>query len=293
MPRLLLSVDDLTDEAIERILSRADELRGGSSPTAMSGRAVVVGLVFLEASLRTRVGFSAAAARLGWYSLDILEQRSSATSMPESWDDTLRTVSGLVDLVVARPGRPLDRKRVAVTSVAPFISGGDTGPRAEHPSQALIDVFAIEDQRGPTSTLNIAICGDLRMRVVHSLVRLFARRPPRRLVLITAQRLRDEASLPSSLSGITEYRALGELEDVDVLYVAGIPHCALPDRERERLRVNSRVLAALSEDAIVLSPLPLLDEIDEAARCDPRVHMFQQSDIGVFVRMALLEEMVN
>ena len=243
--------------------------------------------MFLETSLRTRVGFAAAAARLGGQSIDIAERRGDAVAMPEGWADTLRVVSGNVDLVVARPGRPLDVSQLRPLLVSSFLNGGDVGHHSEHPSQALIDLYAIEQARGPVSELTVAICGDLRMRAVRSLVRLFARFPPGRLVVISDPRLYDATNV------IAEDRVMSDIGDVDVLYVAGIPHGALDEPGRARLRVDRKALAALPSDGVVLSPMPVIDEIATTARSDPRIRMLQQSDDALFVRMALIEALLS
>lgn len=287
MARVLLSVDDLAQGDVRRILAHAAKF--GSTPRVPGDSGALVGLVFLETSLRTRVGFAAAAARLGWQSIDVTAPRSSATSMAESWQDTLRTVSGFVDVVIARLGRPLDPESVERCAAAPFLNAGDTGSAAEHPSQALIDLFAIEQEAGPVTDLCIAICGDIRMRAVRSLLKLLARTPPKKVVLVTSPALVDIAALPPTLAGRTEFRSLLDLADIDVLYVAGMPHGALPLDERVPLLVGPEALSGLASDAIVLSPLPVIDEIDAAARSDRRIRMFQQSDRSVFVRMAILE----
>jgi aspartate carbamoyltransferase catalytic subunit len=282
--RVVVHVGDLETEEIRRILLRAADLRAGA--VTRLDQPPLVGLLFLEPSLRTRVGFAAAAARLGGQSIDIGERRANQAAMPESWADTLRVVSGHVDLVVARPGRPLDGSQLRGLLVSSFLNGGDAGREGEHPSQALIDMYAIEQACGPVSRLTIAICGDLRMRAVRSLVRLFARFPPRRLVQISDPRLRDGAEAGP------EDRAPWELDDVDVLYVAGIPHGALDEPGRARLRVDRRALDALPAGAVVLSPMPVIDEIATTARADPRIRMFQQSDDALFVRMALIETLL-
>jgi aspartate carbamoyltransferase catalytic subunit len=282
--RVIVGVDDLGTEEIRHILSRATDLRAGAA--ARLPRPPLVGLLFLETSLRTRVGFAAAAARLGGHSIDIAERRGNAVSVPEGWADTLRVVSGNVDLVVARPGRPLDASQVRPLLVSSFLNGGDAGPCGQHPSQALIDLYAIEQARGPVSQLTVAICGDLRMRAVRSLVRLFARFPPRRLVAISDPRLCDGGDMKA------EHRTPWDVDDVDVLYVAGIPHGALDEPGRARLRVDRKALAALPPDAVVLSPMPVIDEIATTARRDPRIGMFRQSDDALFVRMALIEALL-
>jgi aspartate carbamoyltransferase catalytic subunit len=288
--RVIVGVGDLGTEEIRHILSRATALRAGAA--SQLTRPPLVGLLFLETSLRTRVGFAAAAARLGGQSIDIAERRGNAVAMPEGWADTLRVVSGNVDLVVARPGRPLDASQLCPLLVSSFLNGGDAGRSGEHPSQALIDLYAIEQARGPVSELTVAICGDLRMRAVRSLVRLFARFPPRRLVAISDPRLADSSDGSDNSDGHAEHRAPWDVGDVDVLYVAGIPHGALDEPGRARLRVDRQALAALPPDAVVLSPMPVIDEIAATARSDPRIRMFQQSDDALFVRMALIEALL-
>ena len=285
---MIVGVDDLGTEEIRHILLRATGLRAGAASEL--ARPPLVGLLFLETSLRTRVGFAAAAARLGGQPIDIAERRGNAAAPPEGWADTLRVVSGNVDLIVARPGRPLnDAAHLGPLLVSSFLNGGDTGRRGEHPSQALIDLYAIERARGPVSELTVAICGDLRMRAVRSLLRLFARFPPRHLVAITDPHLIDDGEPPAKDA---EQRKPWDVDDVDVLYVAGLPHGALDEPGRARLRVDRKALAALRPDAVVLSPMPVIDEIATTARSDPRVRMFQQSDDALFVRMALIEALL-
>jgi aspartate carbamoyltransferase catalytic subunit len=282
---VVVRIDDLDAEEIRRILSRASDLRAGAATTLE--RPPLVGLLFLETSLRTRVGFAAAAARLGGQSIDVGERRASAVAMPEGWADTLRVVSGNVDLVVARPARQLDVSQLRQALVSSFLNGGDAGQGSEHPSQALIDMYAIENACGPVSQLTIAICGDLRMRAVRSLVRLFARFPPRQLLQISDPRLSDGSEIAAA------HREPWKLDDVDVLYVAGIPHGALDEPGRARLRVDRKALASLPRHAVVLSPMPVIDEIATSARPDPRIRMFQQSDDALFVRMALIESLLS
>jgi aspartate carbamoyltransferase catalytic subunit len=291
MGRMLLSVDNLSDRAVGAVLHRAAEHRSGAARLGRS--AAIVALVFLESSLRTRVGFTAAAYRLGWNVVDVLDRRANPRSMPESWTDTVRTVAGYSDVVVARTNRPLVRAELEGSVPVPLLNAGDAGPRAEHPSQALIDVFAMEQALGPVSELRVAICGDLRMRAVRSLLALLGRMPPAALALVTVDALRRPDPLPAALTSFVEYRRPWQLGDIDVLYVAGIPHGSVGEDDRTRLRVDRRTLAALPEAAVVLSPMPVIDEIASNARGDRRLRLFEQSDGGLFVRMALLEYLVD
>lgn len=281
MPRNLFSVGDLTAHDVDAILTQAALFERSGPPDREASTGHLLGLMFTEPSLRTRVGFASAAARLGWQSVDVFQARSSDRSMPESIHDTLRTLAGFVDVVVARTDQPA--ALLASAAVVPIVNGGDGGPSPEHPSQALVDVFAMEQELGPVRDLRIAVCGDLRMRAVRSLLRLLTLREAAHVSVISVPELADTAEA----SGL-EQRTLSEIDDVDVLYVAGIPHRAIPEDTRDELRVTPAALQCLPADSIVLSPMPVIDEIDADARHDPRVRMFAQSDRGVFVRMSLL-----
>lgn len=278
----LLTIDDLSDTEVGRILHRAQCIRDGQA-RGSSVSARLVGLAFLQASLRTRFGFEVACKKLGWQTV-VAQERRSADSILESVEDTVRVVAGMVDLVVARLPQPI--ASVMTDMPIPLINGGDAGASAEHPTQALIDVFAIQAELGDVSRLHVAVCGDMRFRTTRSILRLLQRRPPARLSVITVPDLVDRASAVRP----EQRRTLGEVSDVDVLYVTGIPHQAIPEDVRDTLRVTANTMLELPAHAIVLSPLPVIDEIDQAARRDPRVKMFSQSDTGVFVRMAILEE---
>lgn len=290
--RSILSIADLSDDDVEQILQRAGALRGLNA-VRQDGRRRLLSLIFLEASLRTRVGFAAAAGRLGWQTIDVFERRYSPTSQMEAWSETLRTVAGYSDVVLVRPGQPLGPADRADVGACALVNGGDTGPRAEHPSQSLVDLFAIEQLIGPIAGLRLAIVGDPRMRAVRSLTALLTRRPPAALAFVADAEHLDGFELPLDLRQRAAFRSWGDLGDVDVVYVAGIPHDALPLERRDALLATAARVHELPRHCVVLSPMPVIDEMDACVRASPRNLMFRQSDLGLFVRMALLEHVVS
>lgn len=284
------TIADLSDPDIRSILARADEYRLGlANPPDIAG--AVVGLVFLDASLRTRVGFACAAARLGATPISVMQRRANEVSAAESTFDTLRTVCGYCDVVVARLAEPFEALPRGAT--AHVINGGDRGPRQEHPSQALIDLFALTRNAKPIAEMVIVLAGDLRMRSARSLLAILERFPPKRLVIATLPALEVGFELPSGLAGLVEYRGILDLHDADVLYMVGIPDGAITDEGRSNLRLSERVLKTLSPNAIILSPMPLIDEVQHAVRDDVRMQFYRQSDEAMFVRMSLLEYVIS
>jgi aspartate carbamoyltransferase catalytic subunit len=287
----LLDIDDLADPALEQLLSPA-----GARPASIR-RPFVTGLLFLSASLRTRVGFAVATARLGGTPVVVAAARDTPEmSRAESLADTLRTLGGMVDAVVIRPGQSLDRALVRASSPVPVVNGGDPG--GEHPTQALIDVFAMERLAGPVRDLHIGICGDLTLRATRSLLALLSRRPPRQLTLIAPPpRSGHRVALSPALVSRTDQRPEADFSGFDVLLLPGLPEGLAAGRlgepERAAYALTEQTASTLPRDAIVLSPMPVIDEISAAARHDPRIRMFEQNDLGVQVRMAVLRYLLG
>ena len=286
MARAIHSVADWSEDEIDSLLRRAGELAHGVAPRRLADP--LVGMCFFQTSLRTRVGFESAAHRLGIDVVEVVERRSSAESMPESIEDTIRVGSGYCDALVVRAPRPSRELHAASRSDIAWLNAGDT---VDHPTQALIDLFAMERLAGPVGELHVAVVGDLRMRSARSLLRLLEQRPPKRLSTVSAPEF-TEGSSGRGGTHLTEVSGLPERQP-DVVYLAGIPHQATTEEVRTRLRLDRETLEALSPSAIVLSPLPLIDEVASNARNDPRVRWFEQSDLGLHVRTAVLEQLLE
>jgi aspartate carbamoyltransferase catalytic subunit len=289
--RHLLAVRNLSDSEIRDLLRRSHELADGAPPTSVT-KQTVFGLLFLEPSLRTHVGFAAAAVRLGGQVVTVDTLRSTAIKFAESWEDTIRVLSGYCDVLVARPGQPLTVSAAFPTLCCPVINGGDVGPAAEHPSQALIDVFAIERLRGSVEDMTICIVGDVRMRAVRSLLALLARNLPRRTVVISHPSYLANEGL-EQVPWVTITHDLSEVRSADVVYVAGMAHDSIDDAARRGLVLDETLLGSVSNGSIILSPMPVLDEVERGALRDPRVRFYEQSDLGLFVRIAILEFMLR
>jgi aspartate carbamoyltransferase catalytic subunit len=275
------------------VLDRARELADKSSAAA-SLAPLSVALLFLAPSLRTRLGFAVAAVRLGGTPIEVPALRSTAEmSAAESFADTLRVASGMADIVIARTPFSLDRESAAAALASPCVNAGDG---AEHPTQALIDLFAIESARGDLAGLRVCVCGDLTGRSARSLLKLLSRVLPRALTLVAPPGRDDtEGAIGAELASRTARTASVDFREQDVLYMAGLPEGTGEERLSEEARAEFALtvgrLGQLPGDSLVLAPMPVIDEIDAAARLDPRIGMFEQSDGGVPVRMAVLEHL--
>lgn len=292
----LLSARGLTRTRIESLLQTAGEILGGEPcqhPDA------IVGFAFFEDSLRTRIGFETATARLGARTTTVLApRRSPAMEASETLEDTIRCIGGWCDAICLRhPDRDAPT-RAASVSAAPIVNCGNGDD--EHPTQALIDVLALHRLRGRVDGTSIAIVGDLAgMRCVHSLALALACFDDIAVRCISPTGLGLPATYADAMTAAghaLETSAVLDIEDVDIVYMAGLPPQtkvgALGAHERANYRMTAEVASRLSEDALILCPLPRVDEIDRNVDELPQAAYFQQSDLGLAMRMAILDEVL-
>lgn len=158
----LIGLSDLSREEIEFILDTAkgfEEVSTRSIKKAPPLRGKVVVNMFFEDSTRTRNSFTLAANRL---SADVIEftKTSSSVSKGETLIDTARNLEAMgVDIVVIRHGAGGAPKLLTRSINACVVNAGDGFH--EHPTQALLDVYTIREERGSLDGLKIGIVGDI------------------------------------------------------------------------------------------------------------------------------------
>jgi aspartate carbamoyltransferase catalytic subunit len=298
--RHVLDLDDFSAEEIGTVLEAARAMKTVLSrpikkvPT-LRGKTVVT--LFYEASTRTRVGFEVAAKALGADTVSVAASTSSVTK-GESLIDTIRTLQALgADCVVMRHHQAGAPYVVANEVTASVINAGD-GWHA-HPTQALLDLFTIQERLGRVAGVRVAIIGDvLHSRVARSnlwgLSKLGAQ-----VVLCGPPTLLPRPAFCDGLPWAfeTTYRMDEALEGADVVMMLRMQTerqaGGLVPSIREYVRtygLTEQRLARARPGALVMHPGPM----NEGVEIDPRVARSAQSAIeaqvtnGVAVRMALL-----
>jgi aspartate carbamoyltransferase catalytic subunit len=284
---------------IERLLERAADFERSTEVGArpLSGR--LLATVFYEPSTRTRFSFEAAMHRLGGQVLSAENAtRASSAAKGESLEDAMRVIGGYADGIVLRHPEVGAAERAAQVAPVPVINAGD-GP-GHHPTQALLDLYTIKKELGRLDHLRVGLAGDLRNgRTARSLALLLAQFPGNELVLISPSALRMGADVIGSLEqaqqAMRETTDLaGAITGLDVLYLMRIQAERFESSdEYERHRgvyvVTPDVMRRLPEHAILMHPLPRVDEIDPLVDADPRAAYFRQARNGLWVRMAVLD----
>lgn len=292
----VVSVRDFDRALLEAVFEATDRIVGmPPSERREMARGRTLGHLFYEPSTRTRLSFQAAMALIGGTSLGIADVSSSSTQKGESLADTVRTISIYTDALVLR--HPLDgsSRFAAEVSDKPVINGGSG--TEEHPTQAIQDLYTIRAERGRIDGLSVGIIGDLKYgRTVYSLLQALGNYDVRvSLASPPSLRIRRDSTYDiSKRLDLAEHDGIdGFIDDVDVLYVTRVQKERFPDEE-EYLRVKGSyvvgldVLKRMREGAIVMHPLPRLDEIAPEVDSAPQARYFRQAENGMYTRAALL-----
>jgi aspartate carbamoyltransferase catalytic subunit len=292
----LLGIAQLSTADVNQILDAAEAFlevsrRPVRKVPTLRGKTVVN--LFFEASTRTRTSFELAGKRL---SADVVNISSSGSSVSkgESLLDTCKTVGAMrPDIVVIRHSASGAPEFVAKRVGCSVINGGDGAH--EHPTQALLDAFAIRHAFGTLSGLKVAICGDItHSRVARSNAALLQKFGSE--VRFCA----PHTLMPAGVEALG-VKVFDKLEDA----LAGADVIMLLRIQRERLEgplipslreysrtfgVAQRHLALASERAIVMHPGPMNRgvEIHPALADGERSVILDQVEAGVAVRMAVL-----
>ncbi len=293
--RDIVSIRDLARPDIDHILDTADVME----PLAKAGsdmlRGKIMATLFFEPSTRTRLSFESAMTRLGGTALGFAEPKGTSVEKGENLADTVRVVENYADLLVVR--HPLEgaARMAAEFSKMPVINAGSGAE--EHPTQALLDLYTIRKELGSIDGLNIGLIGDLRYgRTVHSLsyalsqykVKLFLISPE---ILKMRKEVLEEVSKHVTVKETASFHE--HIRDLDIIYMTRVQKERFADlAEYEKVkgsyRLTAEELAKAKKSAIVMHPLPRVDEV--AADVDSTSHAkyFQQVRYGVVLRMGLL-----
>ncbi|MEO0369796.1 MAG: aspartate carbamoyltransferase, partial [Pseudomonadota bacterium] len=269
----LISSSQLTPVVVEEIFTKTDEMLSAinSKGRIRSIENSIVALLFFEPSSRTMLSFQTAAQRL--HAGTIFAQNASSTSFEkgESLEDMIQIVAGYADMIVMRHAEPGSAQIAADTSSVPFINAGDGGN--EHPTQALIDTYTIKKHLGRLDNLRVAFGFDsLQSRSIHSLTKLLAQFPNNEFTfmgppeLAPSDAMRDAIERAGASCKVIE--GLDSELDYDIVYVNRLQEERFPDKavfeeNRSRYRLTREIVSATK--ALILDPLPRIDEIDPAA----------------------------
>ena len=204
-------------------------------------------------------------------------------------------------MIVLRHNEEGAAKRAAAVSDVPIINAGDgTG---QHPTQALLDLYTIRAELGRIDGVRVAMVGDLANgRTVRSLAYLLSKFKDIKLWFVAPPQvaMRDDlkAHLDEHEVPWVETEDLDSvLPEVDVVYQTRIQKERFTDPKAYNAvkgvyRIDKKALARMRKYAILMHPLPRVDEISPEVDTDPRAAYFRQARNGLHIRMALLDRLL-
>jgi len=294
----ILSTENMTKEEILEIMRVAGKMEDVCRTQHVSDLLAdkMVAVIFLEPSTRTRLSFETAVKRLGAKSITVADAKSSSAAKGETLADTARTVEGYVDCIVIRQPAIGGAKLMADAVSIPVINGGDGA--GQHPTQALLDLYTIQKEKGRLEGHKVAMVGDLRYgRTVHSLSYALAPFAPEEYIFCAPDALQMPDEIISHMKtksiACRKTASIEEALQADVLYMTRIQKERFDDfAEYESLKgsfvLTREILEKGNKEISIMHPLPRVDEITTDVDALPNAAYFRQAHNGVFVRMALL-----
>ena len=295
----LLDCKEFTKDSLLELYDLASKIKANPENYTEELKNKVVALMFFEPSTRTRMSFEAAIQRLGGKMIVTENGKTNSSSTKgETLEDTIRVLDKYADAIVMRHSRDDAAIVAASVSRVPIINAGSG--KAEHPTQALLDVFTILNKRGSVDGTKLAILGDLKYgRTTHSLIQLISLFDNIEIYGLS----KAEFELPEEYIEFMKKKGIpykvcksfDELpKDIDVLYHTRIQSERFEGNfGKEKYSMNKETLNKFTDKVIVLHPLPRNNEISEDIDNDPRAMYFEQAENGMYVRMAILKTILE
>jgi ornithine carbamoyltransferase len=299
MPRHFLDLLGMsaadTRGLIDQSMAIKRDEQKGRRPALLSGR--TLGLLFEKPSLRTRVGFEVAIARLGGTAI-FLNSKDVGLGVRESLVDFARVLSQYVDALAARTFSHTTVEELARSATVPVINALSD---ASHPCQAMADVMTIEELRGPLSGTKVVFVGDGN-NVARSLATAsalcgaqFVLAAPRGYEFPPDFHARFSAAFPTVALNV-ECDPKKAVNGADVVYT-DVWASMGQEQEAEARRnafapyqVNQDLLGHAKPDAIFLHCLPAHrgEEVTSDVLDGPRSQVILQAANRLYFQMALL-----
>lgn len=301
----ILKGEQFTKVEVEKIFALASkmekEIKSGKVKERLKGK--IVASVFFEPSTRTRLSFETAALRLGARVVSAENATENSSSHKgETIEDTFKMLASYGDIIVMRHKDRFMAERGASVSKSPVVNAGDG--YNEHPSQGLLDLYTIKKELKRINNLKVAFVGDLLYsRTLHSLVPLLNLYPKNKFYFVSPKELKIGDDFRKKFKEQkVDFKELSDLkeiiEEADVIYMTRVQKERFKkesdyNKVKDSFVFSKEHLKLMKKDAIIMHPLPRINEIPIEIDLDPRAIYFKQAKNGLYIRMALLAYVVG
>ncbi len=297
----LISINDLNKKDILFILDIAEKIEAKRIKPNLGGQ--VLATLFYEPSTRTRFSFETAMKRLGGEVISMADIKSTSAAKGESLRDTIKVIGKYADIIVIRHPLEGSARLAAESTDKPVINAGDGAN--QHPTQTLLDLYAIRNSQNTLDKLKVALCGDLKYgRTVHSLAyalsffdcELFFISP--QSLAMPKYILEDLKNKKIKFQELKIEDPNNAMEKLDILYATRIQKERFPDlAEYEKVKdayvITPKLLKKAKRNLRILHPLPRVKEITTDVDSTPYAFYFEQVGFGIPIRQALLSILLD
>ncbi len=289
----IVSIHQFSKEDVNIVLDLAHEFMDSNSESnLLKGKAIVE--AFSEPSTRTFLSFQRAGKKLGAQVDGIQSMKFSSREKGESLRDTILTFCALgYNGIVLRDSDDASSLEAAKAADIPIFNAG--AGSLEHPSQALLDIFTIKTEtRKNFEDIHLAFIGDCKYgRTTHSLAQLAQIMGVKEMTFVSPDEVKMPRNIINSLSTkgvhIKETSSIDDIQNAGVWYVTRLQKERFSDQSvYERIKGTYQINAKTIKEAVLMHPLPRLDEINPEVDEYPNSAYFRQVKNGVYVRQAIL-----
>ncbi len=302
-PNAVVKTQDFDPSMLQSLFDRARTMKGRREKILDS---MIMCSLFYEPSTRTRHSFESAMYRLGGNVIgtENAEEFSSAAK-GESLEDTIQMESSYSDIIVLRHKKDDAAMCAAKITNKPLINAG-CGTIGQHPTQAFLDLFTMENRLGGIDGISIGFMGDIKnSRVIRSNAYLLGKYTGVKQHFISPKSLGLADDMKEHFAehgiGYIEHESPDEvIGELDVLYVTRAQRERMSAEEQKKYQNGSgykldlALASRMRKGSIRMHPLPRVDEITtEVDNLPGSVYLTDQIDSGLHVRMALLAIMLG
>jgi len=300
----LISVANLNKEIIYKLIQSTYQMKI-TREMPLKNKTLIN--YFCEPSTRTSASFHTAMLKLGGNVIPIYGETSS-NKKGESIEDSIKTLNYYGDIIVLRHPDIEAIYKASNVSTIPIINAGNGN--GEHPTQALLDLFTIYDELLKRTQVNIfnkgitvTFTGDIyNSRTIHSLIKLLCLLHTNITFIYCGE---VGLGIPIEIYNhvhnnfplirqITWYSIDEAMKLTDVLYMTRIQKERTQNNISYNLfSLNKKTISHLNKYTIIMHPLPRQEELSPEIDEDERAVYFKQVENGVYMRMALLLEMLQ
>ena len=299
----LIGIEDFSVEEINELIDVSKDIILNKEKYLEKCKGKILATLFFEPSTRTRLSFESAMLSLGGGVLGFSSADSSSTQKGETLADTIKVVSSYSDIIAMRHPKEGAPVVAANNSNVPIINAGDGGHN--HPTQTLLDLLTISQEKGRLDNFTVGLCGDLKFgRTVHSLIIALSRYENIKFILISPNELKIPKYLKQdildkkNIEYIETESLEANIEKLDILYMTRVQkERFLNEEEYVRLKdvyiLDKEKLVKAKKDLCIMHPLPRVNEISTDIDDDPRACYFRQAEYGKYMRMAIILKLLK